>query len=339
MMSARPTLKDVAERSGFALRTVIKVMSGDLSVREKNREAILRAAEELHYTPNRAASALGKRKTINLAVVYSHTSDVYFPDIEKGLRQCLAEFCDFGLAMEFHATTERDWQAQEPILKALLERADIDGIVMQPQHGTKLDPWINALVDAGKPVAIFGTDAPASKRMFYVSCDAYRAGRIGGQLLEREIPQNGTVCVMNASYDQVQIRIRAQGCMDRLREKRPDIQLTTCWDMQPNVFYDTLYKLVGSDAVNGIFCDDAQTAVAAEILKELGRQDIPLVGFDLSDRSEKLMKEGYIRVLLEQKPESFSYLAAKMLFEYLVDGVMPETVTYTPIYILTSECL
>ena len=314
MKSARPTLKDVAEHSGFALRTVIKVMSGDPSVRDKNREAILRAAEELHYTPNRAASALGKKKSICLAVVYSHTSDVYFPEIERGLRQCLAEFCDFGLVMEFHTTTERGWQGQQPILEAVLRRDDIDGIVMQPQSGTKLDPLINALVASGKPVAIFGTDAPASKRMFYVSCDAYRAGRIGGQILEREVPRNGNVCVMNASSDQVQILKRTQGCLDRIRENRPDIHLIPCWDMKPAVFRETLLDLLQKQTVDGIFCDDAQTVVAAEILKELGRKDIPLVGFDLSKKSEVYMKEGYIRFILDQKPETFSYLAAKMLF-------------------------
>jgi len=339
MKTVRPTLKDVAEHSGCAIRTVIKVMSGDPSVRDKNRAAILRAAEELHYTPNRAASALGKKKSICLAVVYSHTADVYFPEIERGLRQCLSEFCDFGLVMEFHTTTERRWQAQRTILETLVHRDDIDGIVMQPQSGTKLDPLINTLVTSGKPVAIFGTDAPASKRMFYVSCDAYRAGRIGGQLLEREIPQNGNVCVMNASSDQLQILKRTQGCLDRLGENRPDIQVTPCWDMRPNIFYDTLFELVRENKVDGIFCDDAQTVTAARILRDLGRKDIPLVGFDLSEKSETLMKEGYIRTLLDQRPASFSYLAAKMLFEYLSDGIVPEPVCYTPIYILTSECL
>lgn len=339
MKSARPTLKDVAEHSGFALRTVIKVMRGDPSVRDKNREAILRAAEELHYTPNRAASALGKKKPICLAVVYSHTADTYFLEIEKGLRQCLAEFCDFGLMMEFHTTSERGWQAQQSILEALLQRNDIDGIVLQPQSGAKLDPLINALVASGKPVAIFGTDAPASKRTLYVSCDAYRAGRIGGQLLEREIPRNGSVYVMNASSDQVQILKRTQGCLDRLQESRPDIRVVPCWDMRSNVYYDTLYPLVRDHAVDGIFCDDAQTVVAAAILQELGRRDIPLVGFDLSEKSRAYMKEGYIRVILDQRPETFSYLAAKMLFDYLADGIVPKTVCYTPIYILTSECL
>ena len=339
MNAARPTLKDIAERSGFALRTVIKVMSGDPSVRDKNREAILRVAEELHYTPNRAASALGKKKSIRLAVVYSHTSDLYFPEIERGLRQCLAEFCDFGLTMEFHTTTERGWEGQVPILEKLLQRPDLDGIVMQPQSATKLNPLIDALVKSGKPVAIFGTDAPDSKRMFYVSCDAYRTGRIGGQLLEREVRQNGTVYVMNASSDQVQIVKRTQGCMDRLQESRPDVQLVPYWDMTPSVFYDSLIEPIRQGLVDGIFCDDAQTITAARILKELNRSDIPLVGLDLSEQSGSYMKEGYIRAVLDQKPEVFSYLAAKMLFEYLDDGTMPETICYTPVYILTSECL
>ncbi len=39
------TLKDVALRSGYALRTVKKVMNGDTSVREKTCDAVLQAAK------------------------------------------------------------------------------------------------------------------------------------------------------------------------------------------------------------------------------------------------------------------------------------------------------
>ena len=339
MKPSRPTLKDVAEYSGFALRTVIKVMNGDPSVRDKNREAILRAAAELDYTPNRAASALGKRKIIRLAVVYSDTSELYFPEIRKGLEQCAAELFDYGLIMEFHTTPQSDWEGQIPILEALAIRDDIDGIVMQPQSATKLDQWIDALVRSGKPVAIFGTDAPNSKRLFYVSCDAYRAGRIGGQLLERQVKENGHVCVLNSSSDQLQILNRAQGCIDRISENRPDIQLFTRWDMTPFLFSETLRQILQEEHIDGIFCDDAQTITAAEILSDLGRKDIALVGFDLSEKSSQFMQEGYIDTILDQRPETFAYLAAKQLFEYLSENIVPPPVTYTPIYILTSECL
>ena len=43
------TLKDVAEMSDYSLRTVKKVMSGDLSVRPETRENVLQAALKLFY--------------------------------------------------------------------------------------------------------------------------------------------------------------------------------------------------------------------------------------------------------------------------------------------------
>jgi len=51
------------------------------------------------------------------------------------------------------------------------------------------------------------------------------------------------------------------------------------------------------------------------------------------------MKDGYIRVIIEQKPESFSSLATTLMFRYLAAGEKPEEQNYTPLYILTSECL
>ena len=46
-MGTRPTLKDVVQKSGYALRTVRKVMSGDPSVRDSTKQAVLAAAESL----------------------------------------------------------------------------------------------------------------------------------------------------------------------------------------------------------------------------------------------------------------------------------------------------
>lgn len=339
MNTTRPTLKDVAEHSGFGLRTVIKAMNGDPSVREKNRKAILQAAQELHYVPNRAASALGKKKSIRLAVVYAHLSEMYFPEVEAGLRQCLEDFCDYGLSMEFHVSSSGSWIEQNRLLEELAVRDDLDGVVLQPLSATKQNAAINALVRGGKPVSIFGTDAPESKRLCYVSCDAYRAGRIGGQLLERTVPQNGCVCIMNSSFDQLQILRRAQGCIDRLKQSRPDIRLLVNWDITFETFEPTLRSILNHNQIHAIFCDDAQTVTAAKILKEQNRRDITLVGFDHPEETEQYMREGFVHFALDQRPETFSYQAARQLFSYLAEGTVPEPVSYTPIFILTSECL
>ena len=82
MDSSRATLKDVAEKSGYALRTVKKVMSGRESVGENTRIEILRAAKELNYHRNILASTLSKSRMIRIAIVYSETTKSYFPEVE-----------------------------------------------------------------------------------------------------------------------------------------------------------------------------------------------------------------------------------------------------------------
>ena len=339
MSRVRPTLKDIAERSGFALRTVKKVMSGDPSVREKNREAILRVAEELNYAPNRAASALGKQKFIRLAVVYSRFTDLYFPDIDRGFQQCISELFDYGLVLEFHITTSADPAQQYQVLESLLPRNDIDGVILQPLNPTLLDGAINALVESGKPVGIFGTDAPNSKRLFCVSCDGYRAGRIAGQLMEREVKHPGKIYVFNSSHEQTQMVSRQQGFLDRIREHNSDLEIVVPYLENPAEYYETLRHLLVTEQVDGIYCTDAHVIYAGQALKDLKRTDIPLIGYDVSDSSTSLMREDYISVILDQRPEIYSYLSVKLLFDFLADKKLPDPIQHTPLYILTSECL
>ena len=339
MHTARPTLKDVAERSGASLRTVKKVMSGDESVRAKTREAIFQAAEELNYTRNRAASALAKNRVVNVAVVYSRTTEAYFPEIENGFKQVLREFSDFGLRLEFCITGERGTKAQREILEQLLDREDLDGVILQPYSASRLDDLIDALVDSGKTVVTFGADAPQSKRLCYVGPDAYRSGRIGAQILANYIGKRGKVYVINQGRDHMQTRDRSRGFMDRAAEHYPDIQIYEMYlPENSDLYYDMVLSILENDAISGIFCTDANTLLAGRVLKAQQNKDLVLVGFNLSDDGISLMKEGHIKVIIDTKPETYAYLATKTLYEYLSDGVLPERVIRTPVSILTSEC-
>ena len=335
----RPTLKDVAELSGASLRTVKKVMSGDETVRPKTREAVFQAAEELHYTRNRAASALAKNRILKVAVVYSHTTEAYFPEVQAGFDRALQEFSDFGLRLEWCIANERGSKAQRTILEALLTREDLDGVILQPYSASRLNDLIDALVDSGKTVVTFGSDAPDSKRLCYIGPDAYRSGRIGAQILANYIGKQGKVFVINQGRDHMQTRKRSSGFMDRVAEHYPDIQV---FEMNlpenSDLYSDMVVSILENESIAGIFCTDANTLLAGRVLKEQNRQNVSLVGFNLSQSGIALMKEGFIKVIIDTAPEAQGYLAAKVIYEFLSEGIFPDRIIGTPLSILTSEC-
>lgn len=335
----RPTLKDVAERSGSSLRTVKKVMSGDESVRPKTRELILQAAEELHYTRNRAASALAKNRILNVAVVYSHTTEAYFPEIENGFERALQEFSDYGLHLEWCITNERGPKAQRVILEELLAREDLDGVIIQPYSASRLDDLIDTLVENGKTVVTFGADAPNSKRICHVGPDAYRSGRIGAQILANYIGKHGKAFVINQGREHMQTRERSRGFMDRVMEHYPDIQVFELYLPENSDLYsDMVVSILERETVDGIFCTDANTLLAGRVLKDQNKQNVVLIGFNLSESGISLMKEGFIKVIIDTAPETQAYLAAKVIYEFLSEGIIPERVIRAPVSILTSEC-
>jgi len=340
MESSRATLKDVAQRSGYALRTVKKVMSGTESVGNKTRAAVLQAAVELNYQRNILASTLSKGKKSRIAIIYTVTTKAYFPEVEKGFAQCAEELRDFGLSIEFHKVYDRDAEYQIAELEKIIADGGIDGIIIQPMSQMRLNPYIDQLADAGKPVITFGADASSSKRLCYIGPDAYKSGRIGAQILANYIGKSGNVALISDNNEHMQTFDRIRGFTDRMKDHYPDIQVTNLnIPINSSLYYELVKTIVTKESYQGIFCTDANSYIAGEVLRDLNVKDTVVVGFDISQAAADLMKEGFLKVIIEQNPFQFSYSALRMMFNYLYMGEVPDRIQHTILSILTSECL
>lgn len=337
---SRVTLKDVAEYSGYSLRTVKKVLNDEGGVERSTRDIILAAANELHYTRNRLASALAKNKFEKVAVIYSPVTETYFPEVEKGFRRCAKACKDYGLAVELLLAKNPGAEGQRYVLEDVLQRLDISGVVLQPASALLLNEQINALVDAGKPVITFGADAPQSRRVAYVGPNAYQSGRVGAQVLANYIGKCGKVFAISVASEHIQTQERKRGFLDRMKEHYPRIE-TFSLELpdNPQLYRDMAGSLIARETVGGLFCADANTCIMGEVLRRQNRQDIPVVGFDRSQGSIDLMKQGFLKVIIEQGPEEFSFRALHEMFELLYFGRVPNPVSYSNLSILTSECL
>lgn len=337
--SARPTLKDVAAKAGVGLRTTKKVFGGVEYVPESTRERVLAAAGEIGYKRNAIASALARARQERIGIVYSVLTKGYFPEVERGFADCAAEYRDFGLDTVTAIGHDVDVEHQIASLEEMLRDDTVTGVVLQPVSTDRLDPMIGRLADAGKPVITFGSDAPSSRRLAYVGPNAYKAGRVGAQILSNYIGKSGDVLVVARGPEHMQTVQRRQGFIDMIGEYYPNVTAHDLTITDTDATYERIKsELEGRDIV-GIFSTYADSSIGGQVLRDLGRRDTVLVGFDNSAETAQLMRDGYIKVILEQKPELIAYRALKLMFDLKYHEVEPDQVTHTDVSILTSECL
>lgn len=78
------TIDDVAIAAGVSAMTVSRVINGKHNVRESTRSAVLRAVQELNYSPNAAARTLAAGEATHIGLLYANPSAAYLSQFLVG---------------------------------------------------------------------------------------------------------------------------------------------------------------------------------------------------------------------------------------------------------------
>lgn len=332
------TLKDVAERSAYSLRTVKKVMSGDKTVRPETRENVLQVARELGYEKNMVASILATNKIRNIAIVLGDYR-YFFPEAKTGFRKCHKSWSSLKVGIEFLLPANRTLEASKELLRSLLHNEKFDAVIMHASSMTELNSEIDELVDSGKMVCTFGADAPGSKRMFYVGPRAYESGRIAAQVMANYTGGKGKIYIMKQSLEEMQTQERIRGFSDYMNEKHKDIQIEQILIRdRAEDYHRKAAELMKLTDVTGVVGTDADCYIIGSEARKAGRKDIISLGFDLSLESAELMREGYFKIILDQNPEQQAAIALDNTCRHLLYNTKVKNI-FTDVVIVTSEIL
>lgn len=145
------TISDVAKRAKVSKATVSRVLNG-VSVREENRQRVLKAIKELDYRPNAQARSLTSGKTNVVGVLVPDMDGPFYGSILEGIQQTL---WSHGLYMLVRSTHHE--KGSEPNTAKLLWEKRVDGLIILTPREIKersMQSLIQELIATGFPLVV-----------------------------------------------------------------------------------------------------------------------------------------------------------------------------------------
>jgi LacI family transcriptional regulator len=121
------TVADVARRAGVSRATAARVLGGYSGASQRVQEAVLKAADELAYVPNKIARGLAARQTKRVGILLPDLENLFFARLYRGVERILYQQ---GYTVLVGNTNEDARRERELVREMAAER--VDGIILAP---------------------------------------------------------------------------------------------------------------------------------------------------------------------------------------------------------------
>jgi ribose transport system substrate-binding protein len=241
----------------------------------------------------------------NLQVPYWQTAGAGFAKAAEQLKVR----SDFAGPQNYDPKAERD-----ALDNAVQKKAT--GILLAVTDAAVLKDSIDKAVSAGIPVITIDSDAPSSKRLFFVGTNNYQVGLTGGERLAKELKGKGNVVVFTMP-EQSNMKDRLRGYKDAL-EKSGNIKITRVVDIQgdPRIAFDTTTQIIGKerDKVDAFVCLEAQSGKeVAGVLNSYHVTGKVVMAMDTDPETLEWIQKGAIAATIAQKPYTMAFVGLQML--------------------------
>lgn len=172
---AHPTINDVAERAGVSKSLVSLVMRDAPNVSDERRAAVLKAADELGYRPNRVARSLVQRRSNIIGVMISDFHNEFFIEILDGIEDA-AEQAGYKILVN---SGRLNPAKEEAAIETLIEMRT-DAVIIGGPH---LGPAAIARAAKAVPVVLLGRGSRA-KNVDSVANDERAGARLAVEHLK-----------------------------------------------------------------------------------------------------------------------------------------------------------
>jgi LacI family transcriptional regulator len=271
----RPTLRDVAERSGYSIAQVSRVLARSGSTTPATRARIRAAADEVGYRRGENGGRPRAQQPRLIELALGHFEGGWADDVVSGTRAAATR-----LGYDLVLTAERD-EPGDDWPERVASRGSV-GVVLGIIRPTTAQ--LRTLQAADIPIVLLEPSADPPAGIASVGA----TDRAGGYAAGRHLALAGVdhVLIATGRTNYRYGRARVAGCRAALAEHAPHVaveEVAGGWQAE-KAYRAILPVLRGIRGRVGVFCisDDMATGVYVAA-KELGRgvpDDVAVIGFD-----------------------------------------------------------
>jgi ribose transport system substrate-binding protein len=236
----------------------------------------------------------------------------YWQTARAGLEKAAAQY---GVKSDVRGPDTYDPQAEAQEFHGAVALKPA-GILVSVADAALMKPEIDAAVAAGIPVITIDSDAPDSKRLYFIGTNNVQAGQIGGQRVVEKLHGKGNVVFY--TMPQTNLDQRLKGYKDVFSE-HPGIKVVEVFNIKGdagNAFDRTMHYLgdKGGEKIDAFICLEASAGKdVAEALKRQNATDRLVMAMDVDQATLDLIKAGTIDATIAQKPYAMAFYGLKCL--------------------------
>jgi simple sugar transport system substrate-binding protein len=185
---------------------------------------------------------------------------------------------------------------------------------------------VEAALKAGIPVVAYNADAPTNARLAYIGQNLKLAGEEMGKRIVEEVG-SGEVGLFIATPGSANLQPRIEGAEKAIKDSGKPITFksvaTGAAVAQEEPAIEAWYQ--SHKSAKGMYAvDGGSTESLAKVMQKLGltSKGVKAGGFDLTEQTQKLLKEGNIEFTIDQQPYLQGFLPILELFMYKVSGTL-----------------
>lgn len=313
----RRTLKDVAEKAGVSRSAVSRAFTEGASVSPVMRRKVMKAAQELGYSPNALASSLTTGRTKLVGLVSNNFRNPFFLEVfdlftkglqDAGLRPLLVNLSD---------ETEPNNSLR------MMQQYSVDGVILA--SSTLPVGFAKAFRDAGMPIVhAFGRFSGAPQ-VHVVGIDNVEAGRMAARTLAERGYRKITFLAGPDTATTTQDRLQGfREEMSRHPEIETDVTFGAAYSFAAG--RTAMLELIKAPMAEAYFCgDDVLSIGALSALRDHGirvPEDVGIIGVnDMEMSGWELINLTTIRQPIRPMIRSAVDLMASILYD---EDAVPE---------------